>query len=84
MVGVRARFYPGTFRIEFKSIISFMNQLEGRDVNKVEDTVFPGHVMKAYRGSAAVAPVILNPSGRLYSPAAFSSGKNSGIHSVGG
>jgi len=40
--------------------------------------------MKAYRGSAAVAPLILNPSCRLYSPAAFSSGENSGIHSVGG
>ena len=40
--------------------------------------------MKAYKGSAAVAPLILNPSGRLSSPAAFSLGKNSGIHSVGG
>lgn len=40
--------------------------------------------MKAYKGSGAVAPLILNPSGRLYSPAAFSSGKNSGMHSVEG
>lgn len=54
-----------------------MNYLEGRGV-KVKDTVFPGHAMKAYRGSAAVARLIHNPSGRLYSPAAFSSGKNSG------
>lgn len=56
----------------------------GRGVKKVKDTGFPGLAMKAYRGSAAVAPLILNPCGRLNSPAAFSSGKNSGIHSVGG
>ena len=56
----------------------------GRGVNKVNYTVLPGHDMQAYLGSAALAALILNPTGRLYSPAASSSGKNSGVHSVGG